>query len=279
MPIISISRGSHSRGVEVAQKVADKLGYACLARDAVLDASGEYNVPEIKLVQAIEDAPSIIDRLTHGKARYVTYIRATLLRHFLADNLVYHGLAGHFFLQGVRHALKVRILADPADRVSIVMARDGVSEKDARAVIAKGDKARRQWAMHMYGIDPEDASLYDAVIHVGKIGTDGAADAICSLAQQDTFQTTPESRAMLEDMALAAGVEALLVDMYPDQQSADVTADGGDVRVRLKTTRRVHAGSYSDFDARYVEDVRSRLAERALQLPGIRGIEVELRRD
>ncbi len=38
MSIISISRGSYSRGKEVAEKVASKLGYECLSRYILLDA-------------------------------------------------------------------------------------------------------------------------------------------------------------------------------------------------------------------------------------------------
>ena len=39
MPIITISRGSYSKGKEVAEKVARKLGYRCIARDAIIETS------------------------------------------------------------------------------------------------------------------------------------------------------------------------------------------------------------------------------------------------
>ena len=63
MPIITISRGSYSKGKAVAEKVAQKLGYECISRDIILEASEEFNVPEIKLIRAIHDAPGILDRL------------------------------------------------------------------------------------------------------------------------------------------------------------------------------------------------------------------------
>src|SRR5512136_871724 len=117
MSIITISRGSYYRGREVAEKLAQKLGYECLSRDILLEASEEFNVPEIKLIRAIKDAPSILERLTHQKEKYVTYIRAALLKHVQKDNVVYHGLFGHFFLQDISHVLKVRIVGDLEDRV------------------------------------------------------------------------------------------------------------------------------------------------------------------
>ena len=97
--IISISRGSYSKGKEIAEKVAQELGYECVARDVLLEASEEFNVPRIKLIRAIHDAPSILDRFSYGKEKYTTFIQAEILEHFRKDNVVYHGLAGHFFVE------------------------------------------------------------------------------------------------------------------------------------------------------------------------------------
>jgi hypothetical protein len=93
MSIITISRGSYSRGKEVAEKLAQALGYECISREILLEASQQFNIPEIKLVRAIHDAPSVLERFTYGKERYVAYIRASLLKHMEKDRVVYHGLA------------------------------------------------------------------------------------------------------------------------------------------------------------------------------------------
>jgi hypothetical protein len=39
MAIITISRGSYYRGREVAEKLAAKLGYECISREILLEAS------------------------------------------------------------------------------------------------------------------------------------------------------------------------------------------------------------------------------------------------
>ena len=79
MAIITISRGSYSRGKEIAEKVAARLGYSLLSRDILLQASEEFNIPEIRLVRALHDAPSVLERFTHGKERYVSFIQQALL--------------------------------------------------------------------------------------------------------------------------------------------------------------------------------------------------------
>ena len=71
MPIITISRGSFSKGKEVAEKVAGFLGFECISREILLEASEHFNIPEIKLTSALHDAPSILQRFTYGKERYL----------------------------------------------------------------------------------------------------------------------------------------------------------------------------------------------------------------
>jgi len=83
MSIITISKGSYSYGTEVAEKLAEKLGYECVSREVLLDASHKFNIPEIKLVKAIEDPPSFLDRLFLGKEKYISYVRSAFLKRIL----------------------------------------------------------------------------------------------------------------------------------------------------------------------------------------------------
>ena len=76
MAIVTISRGSYSRGKEVAEALADKLGYECVSRDILLETCEEFSIPETRLVKALHDAPSILDRFSHGRERYISYFRA-----------------------------------------------------------------------------------------------------------------------------------------------------------------------------------------------------------
>jgi cytidylate kinase len=209
MSIITISRGSYTRGKEVAEKLAQTLGYQCLSRDILLEASERYNIPEIKLVRAIHDAPSILERFNYAKEPYVAYTRAALLRQVQKDNVVYHGLAGHFLLQGLPHVLKVRVIADLEDRVQEEMKREKISAGEARRILRKDDEERRKWSKHLYGIDTWDPSLYDLMIDIKCISVDRAVDLIkCALQKTPCFQSTPESQKLVDEMSLAAQKEA-----------------------------------------------------------------------
>lgn len=231
MGVITISRGSYSKGKSVAEKVAQKLGYECVAREIILDASQEFNIPEIKLIRAIHDAPSILDRFGYAKEKYIAYIQEALLKHFQKDNVVYHGLAGHFFVRGISHVLKVRIIADLEDRIRREMEREGISKREASRILEKDDKERKEWSKHLYGIDTWDSSLYDLVIHIHKITIDDAVDIICHTAGLKHFQTTPESQKAMDDLVLSSEVKAALIDLRPD---IEVSASNGVVHIKTE---------------------------------------------
>lgn len=234
MSIITISRGSYSRGKEVAEKVAQKLGYECLSRDIIIEACNEFNVPEMKLVRAIHDAPSIMERFTHGKRRFLAYFQAVLLEHFQKGNVVYHGLAGHFFVKDVSHVLKVRIIAEMEDRVRLEMKREGISKNEALAILINDDEERRKWGLHVFGEDTWDPALYDLVLHIKKLNSDDAADLICRTVALEYFQDTRESQQTLDDLTTAAKVKAALIELKPD---VEVSAKKGLVCIRIKSSQ------------------------------------------
>jgi cytidylate kinase len=228
MAIITISQGSYSKGKEVGEKLAERLGYECISREVILEASKEFNIPEIKLVRAIHDAPSILDRVGYRKEKYIASVQAEIFKHFRKDNVVYCGLAGHFFVKDVAHVLKVRIIADLDERVRREAVREGISRKEALRILQSDDEERRKWSTHLYGIDTHKPELYDLFIHIKKITTDDAVHIICQTLALDRFKTSPESQRHMEDLALAAEVKAALVDLEPD---VDVIAYRGKIQV------------------------------------------------
>ena len=220
MAIITISRGCYSKGKEVAEKVAATLGYQCISREILLEASEHFNIPEIKLERALHDAPSVLQRFTYGKERYLAYISAAFLERIQQDNVVYHGLAGQFLMRGVAHVLKVRILSEIDDRVDLEMELDKkVNRREALARLLKDDEERRQWSLHLFGEDTWNPGLYDMVLHIHKLNVQNVVDLICSAAKLEQFQATTKSQTALNNLLLASRVRARLVGDYPMVQT------------------------------------------------------------
>jgi cytidylate kinase len=237
MSIIIISRGCYHRGSEVAQKAARELGYECISREVLLEASKLFDIPELKLTRAIHDAPSLLERLGRDKKKYIAFIRTALLRHVQKDNVIYHGFAGHFFLQGIPCILKVRIFADLKQRINDEMDREAVSAEKARQTVTNDDEERRKWALSLYGMDTADSALYDMILHIGALSVDDAAQLVAQTARLPSFQVSPECKRQLNDRVLAAQVEALLLEEFPRIQ---VTARDGEVFVNIHTGLSIH---------------------------------------
>lgn len=215
MAIITISRGSYSRGKEVAEALAKKLGYECVSRDILLETCEEFHIPEIRLVKALHDAPSILERFNHGKERYVSYFRSAFLNHVMRDNVVYHGLNGHFFLQEISHAFKVRIIANLEDRVKVEMERENCSAEEARYQLKKDDEERRKWSRHLYGKDTLNCSLYDMVLHIDTLTVEDVVDILQDVVAKGRFDATPESTEALQVKTLLANIHARIVNISP----------------------------------------------------------------
>lgn len=232
MASVVISRGCYQRGSEVAKRAARELGYECISREVLLEASKLFDIPELKLTHAIEDAPSLLERLGRDRQKYIAYIRTVLLREVQKGNVVYHGFAGHFFLQGIPGVLKVRIYADLEERVKEEMEREGASAEKARQTVVKDDEERRRWALSLYGMDTADPALYDMFLRIGALTVKDAARIIAEAAQLTSFQMTPESKRQLNDRVLASQVESMLIEEFV---GVEVTARDGEAFIHIHT--------------------------------------------
>ena len=106
-----------------------------------------------------------------------------------------------------------------------------------------------------------DPSLYDLFIHIKKITVDDAVNIICHTVRFDHFKTTLESKAVLDDMLLAARVKVALIDQAPN---AEVLARQGDIFIKM---------SSSEYrDEKLVETV----TEITHRVPGVKSIDVNV---
>ena len=208
MSVIVISKGSYSHGNEVATRVAQKLSLNCISRDILIGTSKKFNIPELRLIRAIEDSPSFLEKYTFGREKYIKYIKAAILNELAKGKVIYHGFAGHFLVRDISHVLKVRINADMEERIAYMMKRENVSKEDAVQLVKKVDEERTKWSLKLYGMDNWDSRLYDLVINIGKVTLDHAVDLVCQTVQLKAFQPTAESQKQIEKKAREALLEA-----------------------------------------------------------------------
>lgn len=230
MCIITISRDSYSQGLEIAQKVAERLDLECLGREVVLEAAQAFGVEPTAIEKALHDAPSLMERLSSNKERHVAMFRAALFRHLLKGNVVYHGLAGHFFLAEVPHVLRLRVVADIEERIREEVRREGVDEDTALKYILVEDEERAKWAKHLYGVDYRHPEQYDMCLNLGVLRVKDAVDIIVGTARMSPFQATPAQACRLKDLAMAAECEARLLQNFRKVKASSIE---GKMRVEV----------------------------------------------
>ncbi len=213
MAIITISRGTLSGGTQLAEMLAEKLGYRCVSREIIVKAAADYGVAESKLFDAIGHAPTLLQKLTFERERYLAYIQASLCEYAKDDNLVYHGHAGHFLLDGIAHVLRLRLVADMPYRVRAAMKERDLTEKEAAKYIAKVDKDRYNWTQFLYGKDWSSPELYDIVFNLERVDLNFVYQVVHCAIQQAQFRTTPESAKAMQDLLIASRTRAALAGL------------------------------------------------------------------
>ena len=230
MAIITITRGVQSGGRELAERLATRLNYKRMSREVITQCASKYNIPESELYERLMEAPSVWKRLTRTHRRYLIYIRCSLIEAARQDNVIYHGYAGHLFLQGVQHALKVRLEAPFEQRVRAEMKEYEKSQKEAEAYIRKVDDQRHRWVKFLYGKEHNDPSLYDLSVNLQNIKIDTVCEMITAAVGSDEYATTDASIRILNNLSLACEVEAALAsDDKLWENDIEVTAAGSDV--------------------------------------------------
>jgi len=273
MAIITISRGCSSHGQEIAEKVAAKLGYQCVSREILIEASHFFHVPEMKLLKSLHNAPSILERITHGKEIYLAYVQAALLEHAKEDNIVYHGHAGHLLMPEICHVLKIRVIAELNQRIEFLQQKQNLSRHEAAAFIKKEDRERAQWTRYLYNIDINNPQIYDIVVNIGWLTIPDACEIICTVARRDTYKRTPASKKAITDLALSSHVKAALCRIC----KAEVRANDGIVHITVPAQKIRKTGYTTPKLQTFVKekirkDLMAEIEDIARKIPGVKKV-------
>ena len=232
MPIITIYQGASGSGQELAQTVAGILGYRCVGRTELLEASRLYQIPEAKLNEIMDKGPHWWERLLQNVRPYRVALQGALCDIAADGKIVYHGHLGHELLPGIRHVLKVLLTAPLEVRIHQIQSRENLSQSEARRYIEELDRARSRRLLSMFGADWRDPSRYDLVLNLGQMKVESARRLIVEAAKLEEYQPTASSERQFRDLSLSARVHAVLITSQEFRGSIlDVRARNGHVHV------------------------------------------------
>jgi cytidylate kinase len=262
MPIIIISTETEQSARQIAPATAEALGYQCLGPEILADIAAECSVPQEKLAQALGKVQSKFKRMrAKTRSQLLALVEAAVLDRLTAGNIVCWGLAAHLYVQGVSHAVKVRLLANRGQQAEKTAAAQNIPVKRAEKAIQDAIRKQTQWSQSAYDQDESDPSMYDLVINLEQIDPDESVRTISGVAAYRKFKPMTYSIKTLAENALAAKVKTKLLDTMSDVR---VQARDGKVVVTSKALKRER------------QKKAAAIKELAGQVPGVEFVEVHL---
>ncbi len=230
MTIVAISREMGSGGYEVGAAVAKLLGFEYVNRQILLEAAHAYGVPETTLDTVVARRPSVWERFDVERRRYLTFLEAAYYTFAQRGNVVTASRSGPFFVRGVTHALRVRIMAPVDVRVRRVMVQDQLDERAAAAKVRAYDREMAGRIDYLFGVDWTQPDHFDLVLNTAEDAWEFYAEFLAMAARHPRFQPTPESQQRIRDLHLGAQVRAALAtDPTTENMTLEVAAEAGQV--------------------------------------------------
>lgn len=214
MPVISIFGGTFCNEERVVEKLREHTGYKLFSDAQVIgEASRISGLPANKIVKAFAARDSVFNKFTHEKERSLAYLQLALAGILADDQIIVEGFCGQLIPKDVSHVLRVCLVADTANRISLAKREHNLGENEASKLIRKQDEDRAAWVHSISRAGyPWDPSLYDMVIPTDKTGLDDAVRLITENLKKGVLKPTGRSRKAIDDFLLSATVQMALAN-------------------------------------------------------------------
>ena len=204
MPIIMISSVSHCSAGELAQDLGRKTGWPTLSRRQLADKAHSQGIKLGRLETSIIKKPISNEKLAREKGIYLAYITAAICEKARDGNLIYEGRAGHLLLPGVRHRLRVGLMAPKEARIEKAIADLNLPREKVSSYLDQIDEDFEKWVHYVHRAEWRDPGLFDFFINLQTISLAHASDLLVNIASLPDYCTTLETRKALENHYLTA---------------------------------------------------------------------------
>jgi len=247
MSILAISDTAGSLGREIGHTVAASLGYEYADREIISKAAERFGEGVLELTHATEEKPTLWERFTETRHRYMAYIEAIVLEMAARDNVVLVGRGSTVILARIPQALRLRISAPESTRARRVHQAQGLTPEAALDYVRRSDRERAARVKFLYHVDWDDPLFYDFVVNTERLSVDEGARLIRHTLKEERLETSPTARKTMRDLSLAAQAKAaLLANPMTRLRQIFVTATDGHIAlsgsVRTEEERKVAAG-------------------------------------
>jgi len=244
---------------KVRERLAATTDFRILQDTHIIsEVSRKYSIGEEKVERALYGSQSVFNRFTLERERITAYLKVIVANHLKSSGIIYSGHIALLIPPTVTHVLRVGLFDKTSNRIQRAMG-EGLTEKNAIKVIKKNDASAANWADYLYKKEMSDPSLYDIIAPMGDNFPESAVQLIVENYHKPAVLEQETSRQAVEDMALSAQVELVLVEKG---YTTEVKSFGGEITLLVNK-------SVANF-----AKLANTLTAIAESVDGVRGVQV-----
>ncbi len=233
MPVIALTQGMGSLAQDVAEALADELGLSTLQHEVAERVAEKMHVSRSLINRLRTGKAGAIERLRSDRQAMALYSAEEVLEAAARGNVVIRGWGATQLLRPVPHIPCIRIMRPFDKRVQWLMDEIDTDDRSvAEAEIRRSDEANATRMQDQFGVTWNEPVLFDAVLNTDRLSVATCVDTIRTLLSRPEFEETPQSRALLQGLALSARVRASL-RAHEDTQGVDITISSHEGAVSL----------------------------------------------
>jgi cytidylate kinase len=216
MPVITISKEHGAGGKQISQNIARALSYELVDKAMIVKVAQNAKVTAEKVEKYDQEGydsmskylnnmllanPSLYSGLGFelpmagpgmlpagydffDAEQYLKFTQTVMENLYNKGNVVLVGRGSQVFLSDRPGCLHLKISAPLDYRIKRVMEKKGITEKEAKDVIHKRDKARSSYIRDFYQQDWNDVSLYHLIVNTAKMKTEAIVATVKEAIKQ-----------------------------------------------------------------------------------------------
>ncbi len=182
MSILTISRQPGSLGDEVAQLIAQRLGWDLVRRSDLFELFFSELAGTHEYRMLMESAKRFLASGTDGRT-YKERMEQGLRQLAATRSLVLVGFGSQALFADDPDALHVRMIASQSVRNDRFRKMYKLPATEAARLLETSDRKHRRFVSTVYGVDLTDPAHYQITLHTDRLGAQQCADVLFALAQ------------------------------------------------------------------------------------------------
>lgn len=234
MSLITITQSLGSGETGLAGRVAAELKIELFDDAKLREKALEIGVHTDDLASLEEKVPGFFyNFFSTIPASYRDYMEAVVYEVARKGEGVIIGHGSQILLQDFGCALHIFVHASRSSRVKNLMNQQDLTQALAKKMIRENDNQKRGFLRYAYNLEWDDASLYDLVINIDKMGSRSAARLIieaarseeinaCGLTALETMTKLSQARKLRAELIKSRIDLSMLLLEVPEEGVVDV---------------------------------------------------------